>query len=489
MVRNLSQKFIIVLTFFIAVGSIYALYEPYAATWDEYVYTHEASHIASDGSHGFVETLRPLGLPVVLSSVGATDIESARLIVSLISLAMLLAFFRSLQTIGIDPDRASAITVITALIPMMFEAMTGVWAMPLAFFAACVSIITYNNESWPWIALSGAAAAFAFQTRAVYGVWLLVGIMLPFIEIPLTKKYDEIANRLAAFSFGAAGVLILFAGLHYRLFSDLAVQQGYPRVLSIIYPMYQQLIDHTTSYLWVNRHGAMFYLKHVYNITPLFILAPLASEGFLNRLEREHWYVILSVGVIAAFLFITPHKEIRYLRVLMPWIVASAYMAGYRFLETALTPTKTIAAIVTVIIFGATMMPAVYEHVALDILWHEEEAAKQNQINTNMPFYEDDEVLLGTPIVESDANLEIGYYNDQFFLSKLIQDRYAGVVYNPEAFPCQQNDSACLSRRDTIQSELDDEYWEYISVENTTVYTEEDLLTAAGQNTTQPTLS
>jgi hypothetical protein len=489
MVRNISQKFVIVFAFLLAMGAIYALYEPYGAMWDEHVYTHEARHIASDGDHGFVETLRPLGLPVVLSSIGATDIESARLINSLIGLAMLLAFFRALQTIGIDPDRAAAITVITAFVPTMFEAMSGVCAMPLAFFAACVSIATYNNDYWPWVVLSGAAAAFSFQTRAIYGAWLLAGVILPFIEIPITKKYDEIASRLAAFSFGAAGILILFAGLHYRLFSDIAVQQGYPRMLSIIYPMYQQILDHASSYLWVNQHGAMFYLRHIYSITPLLILAPLSSESFLNRLDREHWYVVASVGIIAAFLFITPHKEIRYLRALLPWVVAGAYMAGYRLLETALTPTKTVAAMATVIIFGATMMPAVYEHVALEVPWHEEEAAKQDQINTNMPFYEDDDVLLGTPVVESDADLVVGYYNDEFFLDKLVENRYDGVVYDPDAFPCQENNSECLSRRQTIQGTLEEQYWEYTSVDNTTVYTDEEIIAAAGQNDTRPSLS
>lgn len=488
MVRNISQKFIIGLVFFLAIGSIYAFFDPYGATWDEYVYTHEARHLASDGDHGFVETLRPLGLPVVLSSVGATDIESARLINSLIGLAMLLAFFKALRTINVRANKAAAITVITTLIPTMFEAMTGVWAMPLAFLAACVSIVTYNHDYWPWIILSGAAAAFAFQTRAIYGAWLLTGITLPFIEIPITRKYNEIANRLAAFSFGAAGVLILFAGLHYRLFSDLAVQQGFPRIMSIIYPMYQQLIDHASSYLWVNDHGVMFYLRHIYSITPLLILAPLASESLLNRLDREHWYVIGSLTIITAFLFITPHKETRYLRVILPWVAAGAYVVAYRLVETALAPTKTIAVVATVIIFGGTMMPTVYEHVALEIPWHEEEAAKQSQLNTNMPFYENDRVLLGTPVVESDASLRIGYYDDVFFLSRLQQNDYNGVIYDPDAFPCQQNDSACLSRRDTIQSLLNTQYYEYISVENTTIYTDQDVTAAAGQPSQDPSL-
>lgn len=474
MVKNIGQKFVMLLALSFIVISIYAVYQPYGATWDEHVYTHEARYIASDGDHGLMETLRPLGLPVVLSSLGATDIESARIVVSVISAIMFLAFFKALQTIGMDPNKATGVAVITAMIPVVFEAITGVWAMPLAFFAACVSLIMYNKENWGWVILSGAAAAFAFQTRAVYGAWLVAGIILPFIEIPITKKYDEIANRLAAFSFGATGVLILFAGLHYRLFSDLAAQQGYPRIISIIYPMYQQLIDHATSYVWLHDHGFLFYLKEFWYITPLFAAAPLAADAFFNRLEREHWYLLTALTIITAFLFITPHKETRYLLVIIPWVVAAAYQGVFRFVETGLSPNKTVAVASTVIIFAATMFAPAYEHVALEIPWHAEEADRQALLS-DLPFTENDNILLGTPVVRSDANMTVGYYDNEYFLAQLGEQRYDGVIYDEQAFPCQANDSSCQALKNETAAELESSYNLYTRANQTTVYTAENI--------------
>ena len=473
-----SYTFLIV-TAALIITAAYFVYQPYAANWDEHVYFHESQYLQTDGERGFLETLRPLGLPVLLSLIGFTTLEATRLASIAIGAAMLLAFYQALIALGASESDAVVTTLLVALIPLLLDAIIGVRAMPLAFLAAALSVIAYARQHWAWMILAGALATYAFHTRAVYGAWIAVGLFIPIVK-SFTDSWNS-AEHITNFAGYAAGVATTFTGfgiLHYQLFSSTAVEAGYPAVASAAYPVIQQFIDHATRYVWVNAAGPTFYLAVLFGITPMFAAAPLILDRLGDGLSAEQWYVALSTLTITAFLFITPHKEPRYLLAVIPWFLAAGYQALVRFVNTGFAPTRSMAATVTAVLFLSTMVPGIADTMPDQSAWHKNESERQAQYNP-LPFDESDEVLLGTPVVRSNASLVIGYQTDQGFFDKLNADDYDGVVYDEDAFPCQVNDSDCYTLRNNTKEYLADNYNAVLTANTTTVYASDAALSNA----------
>lgn len=451
-------------------AAAYLLYQPYTPNWDEHVYYHEAHYLDTGGEQGLIETLRPLGLPVLLTTVTPASMEATRLLTTIIGGIMLLLFYYALRSLRVGTLEAVLITTVTGIIPLVFEAIIGIRSMPLAFAAAMLSVLAYGREHWAWYAAAGITAAYATMTRAVYGAWLITGALIPLIYAYEDQvRHRRYLKRYLGYIGGAGATLAGFATLHYQLYADTAVENGLHWSVSLIYPLYQQLIDHTSNYVWLNAHGGAFYISVLYGITPLILAAPLIMERITDSLTTRQAYVGSTTIIIGAFLFLTPHKEPRYLLAILPFLTAGAYLGLTRIIQHGFAPTRRIAAATTAILFAATMLPSTATHLGDELVWHEVEAEHQSKLKP-LPFNGSDDVLLSTPVVDGPGDYHVGYYSHDTFHDKLTTKKWDGVVYDSKAFPCRPADADCIEAKIRTEDYLNQTYTKVNNASTTSIW-------------------
>ncbi|MBD3314052.1 hypothetical protein GF345_06420 [Candidatus Woesearchaeota archaeon] len=458
----------------------------YAYGWDESVYLHMSRSIISGGSEGLMENLRPVMFPVLLMPFSASMIAS-RVFVLFMSLAGLWVFFR-IGSQGIEKRMSWIFPVMLAAFPFYIISSASVMTEIPSLLFHGLSVYLLIRKRY---VLSGLSAFLAFFIRFPFGIYIPILFIGAFF-------IERSFRSMARFFLGVVAGLPLFI-LNTWLF--------FPKtgnlVFAAFYPLINQLLDHTVSgYVWFYDKGASFYPNYFLGWTPLslFLIAGVViASVMLKRMissakksSLSERFNILAFALMlfpALYLMITPHKEVRYLMLASPWII---YMICFGLTESLRRSGEWLKKAnpgsrerKMIRYSGIILLILLFAHLMVNsfVMASGHYRAPQTFYDEYLLLLEDapehESVLTATPMIETRAEIVVGYYNADYFLEMLLDRRYDHVFYTYSWFPCRQDDLRCLKTRKDTQSYLDDnydmhnhyekhgeDYWVYSSPEN-----------------------
>ncbi|MBI4918549.1 glycosyltransferase family 39 protein [archaeon] len=261
--------------------------------WDTSVYIGMAKYVATQGSSGLWEPLRPLVWPLILSLMLILN-------VSLIFFAKIFQLFFSLGSVylvyligkKIWSDKEGKIAVLILLFTPVITFYEGVMLseIPAVFFGLLSLYYFLKEENF----LSGFIAGISFLTKFPMGL-MLVGLLLANIN---SRK------RLMSIATGFIIPLLFFFTFNYLFYNDafLPLKDG---------------VDVFGKSSWFYNEGLYYYLINLLKENVFFILALIGLIGIRRKEE-----IALALFFILPFFYFghTTHKEVRFYILFLPFI-------------------------------------------------------------------------------------------------------------------------------------------------------------------------
>lgn len=284
---------------------------PTPIAWDASVYIGMAKAIVTSG--GLWEPLRPLVWPLILAPFAAFD---------LVLVAHVLQF-----VIGMG-----VLWLVYAIAKDAFDEKTGLWALafvalapillfyehqllteqPAVFFALLAVLFLQKNR----MVLTGLFASLAFLTKFPEGLMVVaIGGALVFT----TRNVSEFVKDTLRATAGFCVPFIPFLILNWVLYKNpLASLEAANTVIA-------------TSGLWLYREAPLFYLTTLVEQNIFFVFA-LPGALLALRRNRTLLTIVFSSVLLLAYLMYLPHKEVRFLPLVLPFLAILA-ARGWTILE------------------------------------------------------------------------------------------------------------------------------------------------------------
>jgi len=442
---------IIFLTVFFVVNFV-NLFGFYEYGWDESVYLHMSDYIKTGGSEGLMENLRPNLFSFLLIPFSDNFFVS-RLFVLVLAIATLWVFF----LIGkqcLQSKYSWIFPILLAVFPYFFLNSNSVMTeIPALFFHSLSIYFLLKKRHY----FSGLFGFLAFLTRFAFGIYL--PILLVAIVLRERKSLARFAGGMVT---GIPLLLInvfLFFGETKNVF------------FAAIYPILNQLKDHTMSpYVWLYDKGFMFYPNYLFSWSVFSIFAIIGIIFLLRNLMKNtekpysenSWLVYLLI-IPMVYLLVSPHKEARYLMLVVPWIV---YFLVYgviwllrdleEFLLAKKPKLKKALPVIIIFLVFLSVLPSL-----LGVFVNNTKPEKEfytDYLSELDNVGRDKTILTATPMIQTNAQIIAGYNNDKVFYQRLTNQPYDYVYYAAASFPCQENDQSCLSERREIKQYLEENY-------------------------------
>lgn len=427
----------------------------YPYGWDESVYLHTSEYIKSGGSAGLLENLRPLMFPVLLIPFSASVFFS-RLLVLALGIATLWIFYLiGKQNIG--SKKSWIFPVLIALFPIFFISLSSIMTeIPSLFFHAFAVYLFFRKK----YLFAGLASFAAFFTRFSLGIYIPV----LFLALLIIESRKQAVKYLL-------GVVIGFPLLLLNTF--LYSAQASNPFLATIYPILNQLKDHAFSnYIWLYNKGFWFYFHYLFSWTPfvffaiigiIFLLKNLNIKKKLNDEDKNNIVIFFLFLVPFIYALISPHKEERYLMLVIPWIV---YFISYGIIwlmedmESRLFSAKPRIGKIVNIIMTALVLLSVFLGIS-GLVFQNPDPVKgfyDNYLFELEDLDSNNKILTAIPMIKTKAKIIPGYRSDNFFYEKLTGEVYDYVYYTSSSFPCRDEDQICLNLRRETKQYLDKNY-------------------------------
>ncbi|PIN87039.1 hypothetical protein COV19_01825 [Candidatus Woesearchaeota archaeon CG10_big_fil_rev_8_21_14_0_10_44_13] len=450
---------------FLAVYSLIQLaglsgFYPYG--WDESVYLQAGRYIISGGNDGFLENLRPLFFPLMLAPF-SYSIFMSRLFVLALSIAALWIVYK-IAGKHLDPTLSWILPVIMAVFPFYYLSSNSILTEIPGLFLHVLCIYLFFEKKYFF---SGMTAFLAFFTRFTSGIYL----PLLFIGVLFLEKRKDMFRSASMFILGAvvgSSSFLVNTYLFYPETKDVFI--------ATIYPILNQF-----GFIFTGDEGLLFYPGYMLRWTVLsvfaiagifFILRPFIS-GLINGEKTgdplKKKVIVLALALLPfSYLLIAPHKEIRYLIIILPWI---AYLMCFGIAETIRLIMRNIpkkrrktasAAIFIVLAFMSLSM--ILDSAALvREFYYAPEQLYDDYYFALKGLPHDNKILTSLPMIQTGARIVIGYYDTGYFYEKLNQDDYDYVYYTTEWLPCAKDDPGCLKIRESTLDNLEKNYALYLN--------------------------
>ena len=396
-----------------------------AIGWDASVYIGIAKAIASFGAQGLWEPLRPIIWPLLLAPFHMLHIPLipvAHALQLLIGIGvMLLVWDLARKSFG---ERAGVWALaFVALSPiLMFYERQLLTEQPAVFFALLAMFLLQRS----FFISAGIAASLSFLSKFPMGI-LLFALML-------TLWSQKKVRASVFFAAGWAIPVLMFMGLNWVLYQN--------PVAAIIAA--NDVIK--TSGLWLYQESFLYYFRELMFENLFFVFA---VPGMLVAWRKNRYVFSASLFIFLYFLFL-PHKEVRFLSLVLPFfcILAGAgwsLLCSHRWKTAMMLITLLLTAVFGVQMLRAGTYYAVYENqhdTGQDSLYSRV-ADGRNIVTT------DPRVTLFT-----DKRLALLYYPlfpDNLTLGIDVLEKGDTLYFNPCDVPCAPTANVCQENLVTFE--------------------------------------
>ncbi|MBI4151009.1 glycosyltransferase family 39 protein [Candidatus Woesearchaeota archaeon] len=388
-----------------------------AIGWDASVYLGMAKAIASFGAQGLWEPLRPLVWPLLLVPfhwLHIPLIPAAHALQLLIGIGVVWlvwdiarasfgerAGIWALAFVALSPLLAFYEHQLLTEQPAVFFALLAVWLLQRSFFVG-----------------AGIAASLSFLTKFPMGLVLIA------IVLALWSRKQWAQSVL--FGAGWAIPVTLFLGLNWVLYQN--------PVAAVIAA--NDVIK--TSGLWLYQEGLLFYARELV-FENLFLV--FAIPGLLVAWRRNRTVLVVGVFVFA-YLVTLPHKEVRFLPLVLPFVCILAAAGWTQLRSSRFKKALTLITLLLVSVWSVQMLRA----GTYDAVYENLPDGAQNAIFANVAKGE--RVITTDPRVTlfTDAHLELLYYPlfpDNLTLGIDVLEKGDTLYFNPCDVPCAPTASVC----------------------------------------------
>jgi hypothetical protein len=286
--------------------------------WDASVYIGMAKAIATLGAGGLWEPLRPLVWPLMLSPFALLKLDlvvAGTVVQFLIGMGVLwLTYVIAREAFG---ERAALWALgFVAFAPVLaFYEHQLLTEQPAVFFALLAIWLLARGRLF----LSGMSAALAFLTKFPEGlITLAIAGALVFGSRDMREFVDD--------------ALLAFAGFMVPVFFFMIANWIlYRNPLAAVVAASDVI---ATSGLWLYAEGPLFYFRTLLEHNILLVFA-LPGAVLALRKNRATLGVLFAALVILAYLLHLPHKEVRFLPLVFPFVAILAG-AGWNLLQVRL---------------------------------------------------------------------------------------------------------------------------------------------------------
>ncbi|MGM5482452.1 MAG: hypothetical protein ACQESF_03240 [Nanobdellota archaeon] len=300
-----SLSLILFLIFIVCAKILFFSYTYHHPSWDESVFIGMGKWINSGQKTGLWEKIRPPGLPLLLSSIPFKGdfVQKGDFIMLLLTLGIIILTYLSTKEFYTNKIALIA-SIITFINPIFFNNSNRILSSIPALFFCMLSLYLILKKKY---IASGVACFFAFFFRYP------AGLIYPaiFIIMILRDKFEnkEIFNKSNIkryFKFNVTFIVLLCLFLIYN-----KLIYG-----SFLEPLILASKHQSTFTGNVQGIAYLFFYPVVLFSTSIILLFAFISKDKKNII----YYYLTPLIIFFTYFTIIPHKEIRFLVIMIPFI-------------------------------------------------------------------------------------------------------------------------------------------------------------------------
>ncbi len=327
---NSQRIWIALLLFCLLFSSLYGVFlftRHHDIHWDEAVYISMGKYLYSFGTQGLFESIRPLGLPLLLGffwKLGFGTVLVYQTLIFLFALGVILLVYLLGKEIFSDEAGILA-SLILVFTPLFFQSSIAILTeIPAAFFIL-LSIFLFVRQKHAFVVGSIASLAFFFKFPA--GL-VAIALLLLFI-LQCHGHMRSIFQRAIYFLFGFTVVqlpVFFFNYLHYKDYSATFFDAIFRPVL--LAGTHADNAIHAVNSNWEN---IFYYVFQLVSNNPLLLLGFLGLFVALFSLSVDRSKALaLFVPFVVFFVYFTSivNKQPRFAVLFLPFL---ALFAGQLF--------------------------------------------------------------------------------------------------------------------------------------------------------------
>ncbi len=456
--------FSLLLLFFLGLCIFFILTRHHDIHWDEAVYISMGKYLYSLGTEGLFESIRPLGLPLVLGffwMIGLGEIFVYQTIIFLFALGtLLLVYLLGKELFSFEAGLFAALILV--LTPVFFQNSISIMTEIPATFFVLLSLFLFVTQKNPFLIGLAAATAFLFRFPA--------GLLLPTLFFLLFIRHEHSRKKIidcCFFAIGSMTALFPFFAFNYfqyrldtatffdAIFRPLILGGGHAANPA-----------HAVSGLWQN---TFYYVIELVRNNPLLLLGFFGGIFFLFSKEEKRNHCLLFVPLFIFFVYFTSivNKQLRFAVLFLPFLALFTGDVLQRILTFIPGNLKKI--MFCLILFYPLLTFSFFPTLTLVYRFYPQEPlAIENEYYSYFTGYSDVTLLTTEPYFTaySDGLLAHPYYNNLTDAAE-IYDKYKDdadyVVFTSDFYPC--TDAICLEQLSLL--------YEEIALSHTLVYSQE----------------
>lgn len=453
--KKFPLLFSLLILFFICLYVFLLFTRHHDIHWDEAVYISMGKYLYSSGTEGLFESIRPLGLPLVLGffwmiGLGTTFVYQT--LIFLFSLGVLgLVYLLGKELFSEESGLFAVIALV--LTPVFFQSSISIMTeVPAAFFVL-LSFFLFVKQKKPFFVGLAAAIAFLFKFPA--------GLLLPALFFLLFIRHEHARKKIrdcCFFFIGSMTVLFPFFAFNYSQYqSDTATFFDALFRPIILGGGHAANAAHAVSGLW---RDLFYYVLELVRNNPLLLLGFFGCIFFLFSKEEKRNHCILFVPLFIFFVYFTSivNKQLRFAVLFLPFL---ALFTGdvLQQLVSFVSRGKFIKKILfCLILFYLLLTFSFFPALTLVYRFYPQEQLAIEQEYYSYFAGDSDVTLLTTEpyfTAYSDGILAYPYYNNLTDAAE-IYDKYKDdvdyVVFTADFYPC--SDPSCVEQIALLHEEI-----------------------------------
>ncbi len=448
--------FALLLAFAIAKIAIATQFNP--AGWDEAVYTGMGKHIYSLGASGMWESIRPLGLPLILGAVWKSGLPfafTAEIIMTGFAAgSAILTYLMAKKAFNETTGLFAAMLVIGS--PLFFrQSSLFLTEIPSTFFALASLYLMAREKHAAAGALAAAAAMFKFPHLLLAGV-LSVPLIAGYMKSRDAGKLLESAAKTAA---PFAVIMLVFLLANYLAYRESPADLGAAIKPLILASSHSSNALHAAEGTLQNLlfYGITLIKQNIFFLFALPGIFIAAKE--LKRSQKNHSYALLAyLAAYLAYFTISVNKQERFALLMIPAAAIFAAYGTYRALLTGKGTTKT-GTLVTAALFimagfasyGIISADAAYAKERLHAEKSDDYGSLSGQVLSSEPWVSYHTDLKVIPYYFSTADGEAGIREAA---RRFYENRgKSTIIFRDTDFYCAEKDGYCREQLSRITKE------------------------------------
>lgn len=442
--QSLNKKFLISIFFLFLIFELLFLTTRHQDIhWDEAVYISMGKWLYSTGEQGLFESIRPLGLPLILGflwKLHLGTVMSYQLVIFLFAVGVLYLTWRIAETL-FDNQSALFSLFFLAITPFFllgsFSILTEV---PTTFFIL-LTVYFLLQKKHPF--LIGISASMAFLFKFPAGLLFLAIVLL----YALQSEAKELLRRKSPLLFTILGFLVVqlpFLVFNYFLYNQETTSwfDAVLRPLLFAKEHAQNYVNAVPNFL----HNLFYYPLEIFLNNPLLCFSMVSIFFLLFQKEERKKASVLLIPLCIFLLYFTAiaNKQLRFAILFLPFIAIFAGEGVFFLLEKVkqrLQEGKKEGIILLLVMGGILVYPnilLVYHFFPAEILPIETEyysffsaQNKTGRMLTTESYFS----------AHSDGILAIPYYNNVTDAREIYEKYKTNVdyiVWTTDFYPCTE---------------------------------------------------